>query len=193
MNLFKFFKSQKGFTLIELLVVIGVLGILAAGLLATIDPLEQFRKGTDSNSRSTALELVNAITRYYASRSTFPWDSTANGGSGCNGGSAPAPTQVSGLSSGSSFSDCLTALVNEGELKAAFPTQYSILSKLWIVDTTPAGSSSKSMTVCYDPESKSESSKIETKYAGAVGQGPTVPLSSTCSPSTNSNCYWCAQ
>ena len=34
---------QKGFTLIELLVVIGILGILATSLIATIDPFEQLR------------------------------------------------------------------------------------------------------------------------------------------------------
>jgi len=34
-------ETNKGFTLMELLIVIGVLGILAAGLLAAIDPFEQ--------------------------------------------------------------------------------------------------------------------------------------------------------
>ena len=36
---------KKGFTLLELLVVIAILGILAAGLLAAIDPLELINKG----------------------------------------------------------------------------------------------------------------------------------------------------
>lgn len=196
MKLFKFFKEQKGFTLIELLVVIGVLGILATGLLATIDPLEQFRKGTDSNSKTTALELENALIRYYAVHSTFPWDSVANGGAACNGGAAPAPTRVSLVGGISAFNDCLTTLVSEGELKSTFPTQYTVLNKLWAVDTTLANSTAKSAAICYNPESKSESTRSETRYAYVAGgvSGPAVPLASTCAPSsTETNCYWCAQ
>jgi len=37
-------RQNIGFTLMELLIVIGVLGILAAGLLAAIDPFEQLKK-----------------------------------------------------------------------------------------------------------------------------------------------------
>ena len=37
-------RIQKGFTLIELLIVIALLGSLAVGLLATIDPFEQLKK-----------------------------------------------------------------------------------------------------------------------------------------------------
>lgn len=194
MKLFKFLRNQKGFTLIELLVVIGVLGILATGLLATIDPLEQFRKGTDSNSKTTALELQNALTRYYAVNGTFPWDSLANGGAACNGGVAPAPTRVSLIGGVSAFNDCLTTLVTQGELKSTFPAQYSVLNKLWVADTTPAANpSAKSAAICFDPESKSESTRSETKFAGAVGAGPTIPLASTCNPATTTTCYSCSQ
>lgn len=194
MKLFSFFKNQKGFTLIELLVVIGVLGILATGLLATIDPLEQFRKGTDSNSRTTALELQNALTRYYSVHGTFPWDEVANGGAACNGGEAPAPTRVSLIGADSTFSTCLDTLVNEGELKSTFPDQFTVLNKLWVADTTPAANpTAKSAAICFDPESKSESTKTETKFAGGVGTGPTVPLVSTCDPATTTTCYSCVQ
>lgn len=194
-NLRKSF-DQKGFTLIELLVVIGVLGILATGLLATIDPLEQFRKGSDSNRRTTALELNNALIRYYSVHGTFPWDSVANGGAGCNGGVAPAPTRVSNIGSDSGFNTgnpgCLDQLVTEGELKSTFPDQWSVLGALWIVDTTPSGSSSKSMAICFDPDSKSESTKALTKYAGSAS-GPNVPLDSTCNPVTTATCFTCTQ
>src|SRR5258708_2058154 len=184
--------DQKGFTLIELLVVIGVLGILATGLLATIDPLEQFRKGADSNRRTTALELQNALIRYYSVHNTFPWDSSTNGGAGCNGGLAPLPTIVSNVRSASSFLTCLNQFVSEGELKSTFPIQYSVLGALWLVDTTPANSSSKSMAVCFEPDSKSESTKAQTNFTGTAS-GPNVPLSSTCDPVTTSTCYTCAQ
>ena len=190
-NLRKSF-DQKGFTLIELLVVIGVLGILATGLLATIDPLEQFRKGADSNRRTTSLELVNALTRYYSVHGTFPWDSVANGGAGCNGGVAPAPARVTNTGAASSFGTCLNQLVTEGELKSTFPTQYSVLGALWAVDTTPSGSSSKSMAICFDPDSKSESTKTQTNFAGSAS-GPNVPLDATCNPVTTSTCFSCTQ
>jgi len=66
-------KFSLGFTLIELLVVLGILGILAAGLLAAIDPFEQLKKGRDTNMRNTVIELLNATTRYYATHGDLPW------------------------------------------------------------------------------------------------------------------------
>ncbi len=182
MKLFKKFFYQKGFTLIELLVVIGILGILATGLLATIDPLEQFRKGTDSNARQTATELVNAITRYYAVHSAFPWDTVPNGGAGCNAGANPSALQVTTATGTTSFDNCLTQLQTEGELKGTFSTQYGILKNLWITDTTVG--TSKSLAVCFPPASKSLSKDPATKYNQNASTSP------ACTPP---NCYWCSQ
>lgn len=170
-----------GFTLVELLVVIGVLGLLAAGLLATIDPLEQLRKGADTNRRSTAQELVNALTRYYGNHSAMPWEA---GGAGCNGGNPPTASIVSNVAAASAFGDCLTALINDGELKSTFGIQYSILKWLYITETSP--SPNIQVAVCYDPESKAESRKSDTKFS----QNPTGPA---CDPTTSTSCYWCAQ
>lgn len=212
MKLFGFFKnlsvikSQKGFTLIELLVVIGILGILATGLLATIDPLEQFRKGSDSNERTTALELVNAFTRYYAVHNTFPWDSAANGGAACGQG-IPTPgtwtaaVQTSAVTGNSAFNlgtpGCLAQLVTEGELKTSFPAQYQILNKLWVADTTSG--TSKSVTVCFHPDSKSDQAKPTTNFVGTT-TGPTYSgagLQTTNTPTTTCTgatvCYECTQ
>ena len=47
----------KGFTLIELLIVIALLGALAVGLLAALDPFEQLKKGTDTGTRNTVSEI----------------------------------------------------------------------------------------------------------------------------------------
>lgn len=181
---FKIFKSQKGFTLIELLVVIGVLGILAAGLLATIDPLEQFRKGADSNRKTTSLELVNAFTRYYSVHGVLPWAAVALGGAGCNGGVAPDATAVSTPTGPAAFGDCLTTLLTEGELKKTFPEQYNVLNKLRVSEV--GSGSSVSTAVCFDPESKSESTRPETKYSSN-------PSGAVCNPTTTPTCYWCAQ
>lgn len=48
---------KKGFTLIELLVVIGLLAVIAAGVIALIDPLEKTRQANDANA-------INAIAQY---------------------------------------------------------------------------------------------------------------------------------
>lgn len=65
-----------GFTMIELLVVIAVIGILAVALLATLNPLEQIRKGRDTRTRSDAAQLASALERYNASLGRFPWQAT---------------------------------------------------------------------------------------------------------------------
>lgn len=66
---------RAGFTMIELLVVIAVIGILAVALLATLNPLEQIRKGRDTRTRSDSSQLISALERYDASLGYFPWQS----------------------------------------------------------------------------------------------------------------------
>lgn len=178
-------KLQKGFTLVELLVVIGVLGVLAAGLLATVDPLEQFRKAADSNRRSTSLELINGITRYYATKQALPWDAVDEGGDDCNGGENPDSAQVSLIGGESAFGTCLDALADLGEIKSTFADQYQILNKLYITETTVSGSSDRRVAVCFDPESKSMSRATTTTF--------TVAAASTCVPADSDDCYFCAQ
>lgn len=196
MKLLRCIRDQKGFTLIELLVVIGILGILATGLLATIDPLEQFRKGSDSNERTTALELVNALTRYYSVHNTFPWDTVANNGAACGSG-LPVPgswttgVQVSAITAASTFDSgttgCLKQLTDEGELKSTFRTQYTILNKLYVVDTTSG--TNKSVIVCFHPDSKSEQSKATTNWTSPVSGVP----AQTCTVGSGSACFECTQ
>src|SRR3989339_155227 len=79
MKNFKWFSLNlsKGFTLIELLIVIALLGALAVGLLAALDPFEQLKKGTDTGVRNTAGEFQGASIRYYAIKNYMPWCSDA--------------------------------------------------------------------------------------------------------------------
>ena len=55
-----YFVQNKGFTLIELLIVIALLGALAVGLLATIDPFEQLKKAV---IQACGIPYQNFITR----------------------------------------------------------------------------------------------------------------------------------
>lgn len=67
--------SSKGFTLIELLIVIAILGVLAAGILIAIDPVEQLARGRDSGRKASIGQLGRATQAYYTAHveSTNPY------------------------------------------------------------------------------------------------------------------------
>ena len=77
-NLRKFFSlpssdsTNHGFTLIELLVVIGVIGILAAAVLAAIDPIHQINKGKDGQRKSDLKQIQTALELYRSDQGAYP-------------------------------------------------------------------------------------------------------------------------
>lgn len=166
--------SQKGFTLIELLVVIGILGVLAAALVATIDPFEQLKKATDANVKNTEVEFIDAGIRFYTTHNHLMW---APGG--CNSGANP-----SGVTLYPGLTDCMSALVSDGEIKAAFTTVTSVLSSIIITGTDT------DITACFLPLSKAQRSDPNTKF-DKFGN-PIPNPTSTCGP-TSTACYWCSE
>lgn len=171
-------KLSKGFTLIELLVVIGILGILATALIATIDPFEQLKKASDSNVKNAAVEFINGSLRYDVTHNALPWDSIVNGGySGCglNTGSITASALLT--------NPCVAALIQDGELKDAFSDATNVTKEILVSgDTTH-------ITACYKPNSKSGQHDPVTKYAstGIVTTGCTSQTAGS-----TVSCYYCA-
>jgi len=137
---------RRGFTLIELLIVIALLGALAAGLLAAIDPFEQLKKGTDTSIRSQAETLYNANIAYYAQRSALP--------TGLVSGEVHTANDET-------MQKVISDLANAGELKADFFNLAGSSKLGHIVVFVP---SDESIVVCYAPQSKAFRNDQYTRY-----------------------------
>jgi len=164
--------ASRGFTLIELLIVIALLGALAVGLLATIDPFEQLKKGKDTSLRNTVSEFYNANLRYYSTKGVFPWT---------------GPLSMVGVDTLSAEVD---KLITMGELKNRFMDLAGTdnLAKIFVTST-----GAEHLVVCYQPESKAFQQDANTIY-GQDGGEP----SGTCKSDPNAgadaiNCWYCIQ
>ncbi len=143
---------RKGFTLIELIIAITILALLAVGLLAALDPAEQFNKARDTSTREIAKEISGAIERFYAAQVTYP-GAAASGTVGFPGtGTGPvAKSVIMTATSGLSGEAILNALINTGELKANFKVAAgAALSKILVYRDT----ANNSVFICYKPLSK---------------------------------------
>lgn len=161
-----------GFTLIELLIVIALLGALAVGLLAAIDPFEQLKKGRDTSTRNTVSEFYNANLRYYANKGRFPWDTSS----------------FTGVKTLTTMGSEITELINAGELKNRFGelAGTSVMSRVFANSTA-----ADHLAVCFKPESKSFQVDNSTVYSsdGTVATG-------TCksqNAASGTDCYFCIQ
>ncbi len=184
------FKSNAGFTLIELLVVIGILGVLASALVATIDPFEQLNKAQDANVKNASVEFLNSNIRYFTTHNAMPWFDSADGGTNCY--STTTLTQISllQLNNNSTTTDlgCMKALIDEGELKQGFAT-FNGLSKIFVTNPNPqTPDDPNSVIACYKPISKSGQKDPLAKYAQDGSAGTTCISAGGATP-----CYWCAQ
>lgn len=169
---------KKGFTLIELLIVIALLGALAVGLIGAIDPFEQLKKGTDTGLRDLVSQVQTAIIRYYSVKNDFPWAA----------GSEPTtPVAVSDAS----MVTPLANIVAAGELRSDFTTvQGAKLNNIFISENT----TTKTVSVCYQPGSKSFQSDPNTKY-NKDGTENTGTGAAACKSVSGGAalCYWCIQ
>lgn len=173
----KFTARNHGFTLIELLIVIALLGALAVGLLAAIDPFEQLKKGRDTSQRNTVSELYNAVLRYYSIKGYFPWNTAAT-------------TYVTSGAVYSAFTSTLDELVAVGELKARFQDLAGTgnLAKVYIYSPT-----SEQAAVCFRPESRSFQADANTIYDQSGGTSTGYGSDCLGAGGSSATCYYCIQ
>ncbi len=169
-------KLSVGFTMIELLIVIGILGILATGLLAAVDPFEQLKKARDTNNRQSTVSLQTAFTRYYSTHGQLPWDSPGVAATCPLGTMFGTPRGTSGvLVSNATMVACVGLLESDGELKPGFVLALGAVSSAMYVNSISAAS----VSTCFAPTSKAIFADSNTKYDSA-GADNTLKASPTC-------------
>lgn len=174
--------NKKGFTLIELLIVIALLGALAVGLLAALDPFEQLKKGTDTGVRNTVSEVQGATIRYYAIKNQMPWCDAADC-STFEDGLADTVTAATA----NTMTNTIANIVTSGELKTDFATLAgtATLTKIIVFGSN----SLATVQVCYKPTAKSFTNDPNTKFLPTTGADTCV---NTGNPATNT-CLWCVK
>lgn len=162
--------------MIEMLIVIAVLGILAAALLATIDPFEQMKKARDTTLRNSVIDYLDAVTRYYAVKGEMPW----HGEGLADGCTVPTIDTLDEVA----MEICTGLLEDTGELKTGFSealggnkSRITVTGKAFDDLTDPAY-----VVLCFQPDSKS------------IRQDPNTKCDNDASEycdSTGATCYWC--
>jgi prepilin-type N-terminal cleavage/methylation domain-containing protein len=69
---------RKAFTLIELLVVIGIMAVLAAGVITLINPVEKTRQANDAQIQNSIGEFATSL-QSYAAQNNGTYPTTAQG------------------------------------------------------------------------------------------------------------------
>jgi prepilin-type N-terminal cleavage/methylation domain-containing protein len=177
-------KKLSGFTLIELLIVIALLGALAIGLLATVDPFEQLKKGRDTATRNTVEEFYNASLRYYSTKGDFPWFANGN----------TDPIAASTNLNGAQFMGAnkyIEQLVAAGELKSSFTAAAgsSRLDRVFVVSTDK-----EDLGVCFTPESKNfrqDQNDIYNPDGSAITAAADSCIAQNATLTTATTCMWC--
>lgn len=165
--------TKAGFTLIELLIVIALLGALAVGMLAAVDPLEQIKKGTDTATRNTVSEVYNSMIRYYAIKTEFPWGATDYG-----------PISLDNADAQSYIGEVISA----GELKQDF---IDLAGTTRLSDIILYSPDENNVTVCFQPTAKSFQIDANTKW---TSDGSDLTGTSDCkSEGGASDCWWCVK
>lgn len=159
-NIVSFLKKhgrRAGFTMIELLVVIAILGILAATVLAAINPVEQINRARDTREQSDAAQLATGVQRFYTSQQKYPWNVSSATAPGFTA-TVLVPTAAVTLNSvaANTFNWGLS-MEDTGELVKGFverlTNQQSTGDLLYVWKVVDANGISNPLNICFLPRS----------------------------------------
>lgn len=201
----RFFLGKKGFTLVELLIVIALLGILAAAVLAAINPIEQANRARDTRLKSDTSQMLAAIDRYFAAQSEMPWATSTDPAPALDWADASAPgvgicdTDTDPTNNSGAVGQTASPCTYDGLLLTNLELKSEFANRDFVDQTTPTlnrvrvgkgSGSSASVYACFVPLSQSERQKLENLRSLPAGGG-TPTSGCTTTDWTTSPCYIC--
>lgn len=88
---------RRGFTLVELLVVMGVLAVLASGLIIALNPLDKINAANDTKVQSDISQIAGALASYAAAKNGYyPTQALGTGALVTNGDLTVVPLAPTG-------------------------------------------------------------------------------------------------
>ena len=175
---------KKAFTLIELLIVIAILAILGLGILIALDPVEQTRRASDSTVQQSAIEIKDAVNRFYAADLYYPWCQSTSPAGSCTYLAGCVDGTYYNLSAAGCGQNMLNLLTSTGELKSNPPA--NITAALNFIPS----SAGMAFAVGFNPSSKSFDGNLTYLYQTAAPRCTTAGTLATC-PVPNNTCDYC--
>jgi hypothetical protein len=132
--------------------------ILGGAMFTAVNPQEQLSKANDTQTRSTAGELLNSLERYYYSNQKYPWEMNTTY-------IVPSPVGKPGTKASSVnwIAQGPDSLVGQGELSERFPDKDELSDIVIFYDQER-----KLPMVCFAPSSESDYIKTGWNEYGQI-------------------------
>lgn len=134
---------KKGFTLIELLVVIGVLAVIAAGVVALINPQDKIMQANDAKITNDVGQLATALQAAAAQNPAGTYPATlallGTGCAGCLGELVTVPNPPAGYAAWTYTGGGTTSVRVCGQVRSSRYTSAGTAGWAWCSSTGRAG------------------------------------------------------